>query len=128
MFWRRPHDREGRNPIALLATIILAPIAAMLIQVGDFPPREFDADAGERCHRWRPAWAPGQRAQQKLEAAIQARAARRQSGHGAHVHHQPFSISGLTSLCSARIRRTGERIQALLPRPGRRPLVARFSP
>src|SRR2546427_12780961 len=39
-------DREGQNPIALLATIILAPIAAMLIQAAISRSREFDADAG----------------------------------------------------------------------------------
>jgi heat shock protein HtpX len=39
-------DREGGNPIALLATIILAPIAALLIQSAISRSREFDADAG----------------------------------------------------------------------------------
>src|SRR5215212_5342626 len=41
----RRDDRDG-NPIALLATIILAPIAAMLIQTAISRSREFDADAG----------------------------------------------------------------------------------
>jgi len=39
-------DREGSNPIALIATIILAPIAAMLIQAAISRSREYDADAG----------------------------------------------------------------------------------
>ena len=39
-------DRRGSNPIALLATIILAPIAALLIQAAISRSREFDADAG----------------------------------------------------------------------------------
>jgi heat shock protein HtpX len=39
-------DREGTNPIALLATIILAPIAAALIQAAISRSREFAADAG----------------------------------------------------------------------------------
>jgi heat shock protein HtpX len=39
-------SREGSNPIALLATIILAPIAALLIQTAISRSREFAADAG----------------------------------------------------------------------------------
>src|SRR5688572_8772322 len=42
----RSDDREGQNPIALLATIILAPVAAMLIQAAISRSREFEADAG----------------------------------------------------------------------------------
>jgi heat shock protein HtpX len=39
-------DREGSNPIALLATIIFAPLAAMLVQAAISRSREFAADAG----------------------------------------------------------------------------------
>ena len=39
-------DREGTNPIALLAMAILAPIAAMLIQAAISRQREFAADRG----------------------------------------------------------------------------------
>jgi heat shock protein HtpX len=39
-------DREGSNPLAFLATIILAPIAAVLIQAMISRSREFLADAG----------------------------------------------------------------------------------
>jgi heat shock protein HtpX len=42
----RGEDRDrGNNPLALLATIILAPIAAMLIQAAISRSREFAADA-----------------------------------------------------------------------------------
>jgi heat shock protein HtpX len=41
----RDRDRGG-NPIALLATIILAPLAAMLIQMAISRSREYSADAG----------------------------------------------------------------------------------
>jgi heat shock protein HtpX len=40
------NDGRGQNPIALIATIILAPIAAMLIQAAVSRSREFDADRG----------------------------------------------------------------------------------
>jgi len=39
-------DREGSNPIAFLATIIFAPLAAMLVQAAISRSREFSADAG----------------------------------------------------------------------------------
>jgi heat shock protein HtpX len=39
-------DRDGANPIALLATIIVAPLAAMLVQAAISRSREFAADAG----------------------------------------------------------------------------------
>jgi heat shock protein HtpX len=43
----RQDDREqGSNPIALLAMMILAPMAAMLIQAAISRSREFSADAG----------------------------------------------------------------------------------
>jgi heat shock protein HtpX len=43
----RGEDRErGNNPIALLAMMILAPLAAMLIQMAISRSREFAADAG----------------------------------------------------------------------------------
>jgi heat shock protein HtpX len=42
----RDGRRDGANPIALLATIILAPVAAMLIQMAISRSREFSADAG----------------------------------------------------------------------------------
>jgi heat shock protein HtpX len=44
---RSSDDREGgANPIALLATLILAPLAASLIQMAISRSREFAADAG----------------------------------------------------------------------------------
>jgi heat shock protein HtpX len=42
----RSDDREGPNPIGLLFMIILAPLAAMLIQAAISRSREFAADAG----------------------------------------------------------------------------------
>jgi heat shock protein HtpX len=42
----RSDDRDGGNPIALLATALLAPIAAMIIQAAISRSREFAADDG----------------------------------------------------------------------------------
>ena len=39
-------DRNGSNPLAFLATIIFAPLAAMLVQSAISRSREFSADAG----------------------------------------------------------------------------------
>ncbi len=39
-------DREGPGPLGLLATIIVAPLAAMLIQAAISRSREYSADAG----------------------------------------------------------------------------------
>lgn len=39
-------DRDGPNPFGLLLTVILAPIAATVIQLGISRTREFSADAG----------------------------------------------------------------------------------
>jgi heat shock protein HtpX len=45
MFGGGSRDREDNNPIAALATIILAPIAAMMIQMAISRSREYSADA-----------------------------------------------------------------------------------
>src|SRR5437899_11580505 len=42
----RSDDREGSNPLALIAVMILAPIAAMLIQAMISRSREYDVEAG----------------------------------------------------------------------------------
>lgn len=47
MFFGGSRDREGGgNPLALIATIFLAPMAATIIQMGISRTREFAADAG----------------------------------------------------------------------------------
>src|SRR5437899_6897950 len=43
---RRDDDREGAGPVAMLAMMILAPLAAALIQAAISRSREYDADAG----------------------------------------------------------------------------------
>ena len=86
-FGGRDDGRDrGNNPIALLATIILAPIAAMLIQMAISRSREFAADAGGAQIAGNPYGLAD--ALRKIDAVVEARAARRQPGHGAHVHRQ----------------------------------------
>jgi len=46
MFAGSRNDRDGVNPIALIATALFAPIAAMLIQMAISRQREFAADRG----------------------------------------------------------------------------------
>jgi multisubunit Na+/H+ antiporter MnhG subunit len=70
-------DREGSNPIALLATIIVAPLAAMLIQAAI-------SRSGRSRDRGQPV-RPCRRAAQDRDR-VQAAAARGQSGDGAPVH------------------------------------------
>ena len=108
-------DRDGRNPIALLATIILAPIAAMLIQAAFSRSREFDADAGGAAIAGDPRGLTS--ALQKLEAASQVVPLDANPATAHMFIIKPLSISGLTSLFSTHPP-TGDRIQALL-RPAR---------
>ena len=79
-------DRGGSNPIAMLATMILAPIAAMLVQAAISRSREFQADAGGARIAGTLAWADERAAQ--AGDGIEADSARREPGDRAHVHHQ----------------------------------------
>ena len=113
MFWgvgARDDDRQS-NPLALFATLILAPIAAMLIQAAISRSREFDADAGGAVIAGGPRGLVN--ALRKLEAAskvipLDANPAM------AHMYIiKPMSISGLMSLFSTHPP-TEARVQALL--------------
>ena len=112
LFWGggRDSDREGSNPVALIATIILAPIAAMLIQAAISRSREFDADAGGASIAGSPLGLVS--ALKKIDAAskvvpLDANPAT------AHMFIIKPSLSGLTSLFSTHPP-TEQRIQALL--------------
>jgi heat shock protein HtpX len=107
----RSDDREGQNPIALLATIILAPVAAMLIQAAISRSREFEADAGGAAIVGSPHGLAN--ALRKIESAARAipLAANPATAHMFII--KPFSMAGIGSLFSTHPP-TEQRIAALL--------------
>src|SRR5215471_17245980 len=107
----RRDDREGANPIALLATIILAPIAAMLIQAAISRSREYDADAGGASMVGTPLGLVS--ALRKIEAASRAVPLDANPATAHLFIIKPFSASGLLGLFSTHPP-TERRIQALL--------------
>jgi heat shock protein HtpX len=105
-------DREGgSNPIALLATVILAPIAAVLIQTAISRSREFGADAGGAEIAGTPYGLVD--ALKKLDYAAK-RIPMDANPATAHMFiMKPFSVSGLSSLFSTHPP-TEARVRALL--------------
>jgi len=105
------NDRRGGNPIALLATIILAPLAAMLIQMWISRTREYDADAGGAALVGSPLGLAS--ALRKIESASRAVP---MDANPATAHMfiiKPFSAGGLAGLFSSHPP-TQARIDALL--------------
>jgi heat shock protein HtpX len=110
----RDDDHRGSNPIAMLATIILAPIAAMLIQMWISRTREFDADAGGAAIAGSPLGLVS--ALQKIESVSRAVP---MDANPATAHMfiiKPFSAGGLLGLFSSHPP-TKDRIDALLHTP-----------
>src|SRR5581483_3589550 len=109
-------DREGQNPIALLATLILAPIAAMLIQAAISRSREYDADAGGALLAGTPNGLVS--ALRKIDAASKAVPLEANPATAHMFIIKPLTVSGMLSLFSTHPP-TADRIQALLqlPRP-----------
>jgi heat shock protein HtpX len=108
----RQDDRNGgSNPIALLAMMILAPMAAMLIQAAISRSREFSADAGGAQIAGTPYGLAD--ALRKIEAASK-RVPLEANPATAHMFIvKPFSGAGLMSLFSTHPP-TEARINALL--------------
>jgi len=107
----RDDRRDGTNPIALLATLILAPIAAMLIQMAISRSREFSADAGGAQIAGNPYGLAD--ALRKIEA-VSKRVPLDANPATAHMFiMKPFSASGLAGLFSSHPA-TEDRIRALL--------------
>jgi heat shock protein HtpX len=107
----RDDDREGGNPIALLATIILAPLAAMLIQAAISRSREYDADAGGSSIVGSPYGLVS--ALRKIEAASHAVPLDANPATAHMFIIKPFSLGGLMGLFSTHPP-TEQRIAALL--------------
>jgi heat shock protein HtpX len=108
---RSSDDREGQNPIALLGTIILAPLAAGLIQAAISRSREFDADAGGAAIVGHPMGLVN--ALRKIESASK-QIPMDASPETAHMFIiKPFSIQGMLGLFSTHPP-TEQRIERLL--------------
>jgi heat shock protein HtpX len=113
LFWGggRDDEREGMNPIALVATLLLAPIAAALIQAAISRSREYDADAGGASLAGGPAGLVS--ALRKIEAASE-RVPLDANPATAHLFIvKPFTVQGLLGLFSTHPP-TDRRIAALL--------------
>jgi heat shock protein HtpX len=107
----RSDDREGSNPIALLATMILAPVAALLIQAAISRSREFSADAGGAALAGNPYGLVD--ALKKIDA-VSKRVPLDANPATAHMFIiKPFSAAGMLSLFSTHPP-TEKRIAALL--------------
>jgi heat shock protein HtpX len=103
-------DRGGGNPVALLATIILAPVAAMLIQAAISRSREYVADATGAAIAGHPMGLVS--ALRKIEA-VARRVPLEANPATAHMFIiKPFSGAGLLSLFSTHPP-TERRIEAL---------------
>ena len=107
----RSDEREGSNPVALLATIILAPIAAMLIQAAVSRSREFAADAGGAAIAGGPQGLVN--ALRKIESASKAVPMHANPATAHMFIIKPFSASGFANLFSTHPP-TEQRVRALL--------------
>jgi heat shock protein HtpX len=107
----RDDDRGGSNPLALFATVLLAPIAAGLIQMAISRSREFAADAGGAAIAGGPRGLVS--ALRKIEVASK-RVPLDANPATAHMFIiKPFSGAGVLGLFSSHPP-TEDRIQALL--------------
>jgi heat shock protein HtpX len=104
-------DREGSNPIAMIATIIFAPLAAMLIQAAISRSREFVADAGGARIAGSPYGLIN--ALRKLESGSKQVPLDANPATAHMFIIKPFSAGGLLSMFSTHPP-TEQRIQALM--------------
>ena len=104
-------ERGGSNPIAMLATMILAPIAAMLVQAAISRSREFLADAGGAKIAGSPHGLMN--ALRKLEMGSKQIPLDANPATAHMFIIKPFSAGGLLSMFSTHPP-TEQRIQALM--------------
>jgi len=104
-------DRDGGSPIVAFAMMILAPIAAMLIQAAISRSREYDADAGGAAIAGRPDGLVS--ALRKIEAGSKMIPLDASPATAHMFIVKPFSVSGLMGLFSTHPP-TEDRIAALL--------------
>jgi len=104
-------DREGSNPIAMIATIIFAPMAAMLVQAAISRSREFVADAGGAKIAGTPYGLMN--ALRKLETGSKQIPLDANPATAHMFIVKPFSAGGLLSMFSTHPP-TEQRIQALM--------------
>jgi heat shock protein HtpX len=107
----RSDDREGQNPIALFAMMLLAPIAALLIQMAISRSREYAADAGGAAITGNPMGLA--QALRKIESAAKAVPLNANPATAHMFIIQPFSSFSFASLFSSHPP-TEKRIAALL--------------
>ena len=108
---RSSDDRQGANPLALLAMMILAPIAAALIQMAISRSREYDADAGGAAIAGNPYGLAS--ALRKIDAASRAVPLDANPATAHMFIVKPFSGAGFAGLFSTHPP-TEKRIAALL--------------
>ena len=110
-FFGGSRDREGANPIAMLATLILAPVAAMIIQAAISRSREFAADAGGAAIAGHPVGLIN--ALRKIDAASRAVPLDANPATAHMFIVKPFSGAGVMALFSTHPP-TEQRVRALM--------------
>jgi heat shock protein HtpX len=107
----RDDDNRGSNPVALIATMLLAPIAAMLIQAAISRSREFEADAGGAAIVGHPQGLAS--ALRRIESAVRTVPLDANPATAHMFIIKPFSGRGMLSLFSTHPP-TEDRVRALM--------------
>ena len=107
----RDDDNRGSNPVALIATMLLAPIAALLIQAAISRSREFEADAGGAAIVGHPQGLAS--ALRRIESAVRTVPLDANPATAHMFIIKPFSGRGMLSLFSTHPP-TEDRVRALM--------------